>query len=86
MPGGTFCFDEDEGETAGWHGMQDIEEYRTLVDVFDVSVPTSSGFQALGLTNYWTENEVITTAMAGTGADLPYVYVEKKGFLTRAAS
>jgi hypothetical protein len=55
------------------------------VDVFDVSVPTASGFQALGLTNYWTENEVITTAMAGTGADLPYVYVEKKGRLTRVA-
>jgi hypothetical protein len=63
--------------TGNWQGMP--------VDVFDVSVPTSSGFQALGLTNYWTENEVITTAMAGTGADLPYVYVEKKGFLTRAA-
>ena len=63
--------------TGDWQGMP--------VDVFDVSVDVEDSLQVLGVSQYWTENEVITTAMAGTGADLPYVYVEKKGFLTRAA-
>jgi hypothetical protein len=60
-----------------WEGMP--------VDLFDVSVAVPEGVQALGVSAYWTENEVITTAMAGTGAELPYVYVEKKGLLTRLA-
>jgi hypothetical protein len=84
LPFYLFTLGQDETVVTGenllsgeWQGMP--------VDVFDVSVPTESGFQALGFTNYWTENELITTAMAGTGADLPYVYVEKKGFLTRVA-
>ena len=34
--GSTFCFDKDEGETTGWHRVQDIEEDGTFVDVFDV--------------------------------------------------
>ena len=55
------------------------------VDVFDVNVPVADGVQILGITKYWTENEVITTAMAGTGAELPYVYVEKKDGATRFA-
>ena len=34
--GSTFCFDKDEGEATGGHGVQDIEEYGTLVNVLDI--------------------------------------------------
>jgi hypothetical protein len=63
--------------TGDWNGMP--------VDLFDVNVPVADGVQILGITQYWTENEVITTAMAGTGARLPYVYIEKKDRATRFA-
>jgi len=84
LPFYLFYFGSDEPVASGnnlltgdWQGMP--------VDVFDTSILVPDGFQFMGVSDYWTENELITTAMAGTGADLPYVYVEKKGFLTRAA-
>ena len=84
LPFYLFTLGQDEpvvtGEnllTGDWQGMP--------VDVFDVNVPVADGVQILGITQYWTENEVITTAMAGTGAQLPYVYIEKKGRGTRFA-
>ena len=69
-----------EGEnllTGDWNGMP--------VDVFDVTVSVPDGVNVAGVVEYWTEHELITTAMAGTGADLPYVYIDKKDVVTRLA-
>ena len=63
--------------TGAWQGMQ--------ARVFDVSFPELAGAAALGVSGYWIEHDTSTAAMVEVPADLPYVYVEKKGLLTRAA-
>jgi len=63
--------------TGAWQGMR--------VRVFDVSFPEVAGVEALGVSGYWIEHDTTTTAMVEVPAELPYVYVEKKGLLTRAA-
>ncbi len=63
--------------TGDWDGMP--------VDVFDTTVAVPDGVNVVGVVEYWMEHELITTAMAGTGADLPYVYIDKKDVTTRLA-
>jgi len=63
--------------TGTWRGMP--------VDVFDATVAVPMGANAVSIYSYWIEHAFITTAMAGTGADLPYVYIEKKDLVTRLA-
>jgi len=63
--------------TGSWNGMP--------VNAFDVVVPQMVGASAAGVSGYWLESDTITVAMVSVTADLPYVYVEKKGLLTRAA-
>jgi len=63
--------------TGSWNGMP--------VSVFDVVVPQMVGASAGGVGGYWLERDTITVAVGSVPADLPYVYVEKKGLLTRAA-
>jgi hypothetical protein len=77
MDTGDVVASGDNLLTGDWQGMP--------VDVFDVSVAVPDTAQALGLSPSWIEEETITTAIAGTGADLPYVSIEKKGLLTRLA-
>jgi hypothetical protein len=63
--------------TGEWDGMP--------VDVFDTTVAVPDGVNVAGVVEYWMEHELITTAIAGTGADLPYVYIDKKNVATRLA-
>jgi len=55
------------------------------VDVFDATVAVPDGTNIGGFVDYWIEHELITTAMAGTGANLRYVYIDKKDLTTRLA-
>lgn len=63
--------------TGSWNG--------TAVSVFDVVVPQMVGASGGGVAAYWLESDTISVALVSVPADLPYVYVEKKGLLTRAA-
>ncbi|HXY72828.1 MAG TPA: hypothetical protein VEM41_09805 [Actinomycetota bacterium] len=63
--------------TGSWNG--------TDLSVFDVLVPQMVGASGAGVSIDWIERDDITVAMVRLDADLPYVYVEKKGLLTRAA-
>ena len=77
MNTGTLVASGDNLLTGEWKGMP--------VDLFDVTVAVPDDVNVGGVSQYWVEHELITTAMAGTGADLPYVYIDKKDVTTRLA-